>query len=776
MPLLLLAFIACVNDPASKRGEGPATPASTPAVDADGDGWAADVDCDDAAPQVHPEATEVCNGRDDDCDGQVDRDDPSLSAPVVGWHDGDGDGWGSVTVVDCSEPPGVVQRPGDCDDTDRTVHPGRRHDGCDGVDNDCDGAIDEDPDRRVYADNDGDGFGDPDVPTDSCTIPPGHVADGTDCDDTDPSDGGWRVGYIDGDRDGYGAGDLNTYCRDQVIAPTGDDCDDDFPEVGPVPVAWYADADGDGFGGDLVEVACARPEGLPVPVDGDCDDTDPTRNPSLEERCTGIDDDCDGLVDDADPDRVGAVLWYFDADGDGAGSGDGVLACYVSERHVRLGLDCDDDDPDLGGPVRWTLDGDGDGFGAGERTLATCDRPGFDWVPHFRHTEVDCDDADPTSYPHAPEVCDDDVDHDCDGVPVCNLYMLGGYRVPQEGRSVTRWDHDHDGVLDMIGGNGPFGGVARIAPAPEFADLAEVSWPGSRPHSERLDASADLNGDGFVDLVIAARGIGPGIDTTVVHLDPLPDGEPLLSGPLQYDSPELQRAVGLGDVDGDGLGDLAVQTDGVFLLHGPPPDAGPLDAIAALTDILGTVWPAGDLDGDGLADVLTVDGSEVRVTPGPVLGEEPRLTLDGIRTPEASVIGDLDGDGLGELAVARHADGQPLHIVPGQLDGAHDVAEVALATLDAWTVTAPVARDVDGDGVADLVLVMQDDGLGLTTVFGPVSGEIAPTRHVTLGPSIFSVFEARLWVDDLAGGPELDALVMRPAGGWLVLEDAWGGL
>ena len=87
--------------------------------DADGDGHTvADGDCDDANPAIHPGATEVENGLDDDCDGEADE----------GLVDLDKDGF----TVD----------QGDCDDTDGWVFP-NAVEMCDGVDNDCNGETDE---------------------------------------------------------------------------------------------------------------------------------------------------------------------------------------------------------------------------------------------------------------------------------------------------------------------------------------------------------------------------------------------------------------------------------------------------------------------------------------------------------------------------------------------------------------------------------------------------------------------------------------------------------
>ena len=129
---------------------------------------------------------ETCNGRDDDCDGQIDEDAEDASTWYV---DDDGDGWGDSTTgaVACAYT-GRVDQAGDCDDGDDGVRPGA-NERCNDVDDDCDGEVDEDAEDagRWYPDADGDGFGDesaaPEVTCDEATA--GWVADDSDCDDTD---------------------------------------------------------------------------------------------------------------------------------------------------------------------------------------------------------------------------------------------------------------------------------------------------------------------------------------------------------------------------------------------------------------------------------------------------------------------------------------------------------------------------------------------------------------------------------------------------------------
>ena len=154
--------------------------------DADGDGFSASEDCDDGNSDIHPGAAELCNGVDDDCDEVVDED--AVDA-AVWFADADADGYGaSEGVHSCTAPPGTVQVPGDCDDTDGAVHPGASE-LCNQVDDDCDDAIDEDAvDASTwYGDADHDGYGDAAVSSEACTAPEWTVANATDCDDAQPT-------------------------------------------------------------------------------------------------------------------------------------------------------------------------------------------------------------------------------------------------------------------------------------------------------------------------------------------------------------------------------------------------------------------------------------------------------------------------------------------------------------------------------------------------------------------------------------------------------------
>ena len=104
--------------------------------------------------------------------------------------DADRDGVGGETAVTACAPPfDYVSSTGDCDDDRADVYPGATET-CDGVDNDCDTAVDEagaTGSSTFYLDSDRDGSGNPTIAVTACSAPSGYVADNTDCCDADGS-------------------------------------------------------------------------------------------------------------------------------------------------------------------------------------------------------------------------------------------------------------------------------------------------------------------------------------------------------------------------------------------------------------------------------------------------------------------------------------------------------------------------------------------------------------------------------------------------------------
>ena len=145
-------------------------------VDADGDGFDNDIDCDDQNPDVYPDASEVRDEIDNNCNGEVDEDVTSIF-----FADNDGDGFGDSanTTAACATPDGYVDNDTDCDDENDTVFPDAPEQ-CDNLDNDCDDSIDEELIEAWYLDFDEDGFGDIAVSVETCAPEANYVQDSTD--------------------------------------------------------------------------------------------------------------------------------------------------------------------------------------------------------------------------------------------------------------------------------------------------------------------------------------------------------------------------------------------------------------------------------------------------------------------------------------------------------------------------------------------------------------------------------------------------------------------
>ena len=557
----------------------------------------------------------------------------------------------------------------DCNDNDDQVHPGAEELPNDGVDNDCDG--------EQVVDQDGDGS-----------------PAGIDCDDEDPT-----LEELDLDGD-----DFST-CEG--------DCDDEDPALTP------ADADGDGY------TACDVPP--------DCDDSNATAWPGATELCDGIDNSCQGL----DPGEL-------DLDGDG------YMAC------------------------------------SGE-----------------------CDDDEPTTFPGAWEGAFDGIDGSCDGVDGVDV-AASGLRIEGVGGEALEWlpDLDGDGLDELlIGEEGPWGYIfmflgSTLRDADELedwqADASLESWSNAMDAylGGSVAAVGDIDGDGLSEIVVGAPqyvggpapvGPAPGRAWLVLGSTLLAGGEhdvtcsALAIHPGGEDAVEVGQSVAaLGDIDEGGLPDFAIgagdadlaSRSGAWiflgetlapLLGGPSPitrglSEADLSVVATSADLdLGCgarIQPVGDLDGDGRGE-LALGCSRQATSDSPpmvaifpsgdlasgasfdLLAAPTRVVLDSMPAAwidlplvEFDAVGDMDGDGLPELAVAQQvsAAGDRVDLFAGQVLAAGGQLGTADAFATLWATDPPSTHDLwpadlafgrgvrwvgdlDADGADELAVIDKRDGV-----------------------------------------------------------------
>jgi hypothetical protein len=673
-PVVLAALAAACTegtDPVDQTG-----------YDGDSDGVDASEDCRDGDPTILPGAPELCNGLDDDCDGEIDE---GVAGLLYGDADGDGHGSPVRTGSGCPAE-GWVQLGDDCDDARPDVHPGAVED-CDGLDSNCSGdESDAEEPPAWHVDVDGDGYGAIGAGVSACEPPDGHVALSTDCDEA-------RAAAFPG--------------ADELCNGLDDDCDGEEDEEAVDALAWFVDLDGDGAGAGEAVWACSQPAGHAA-VGGDCEDGLEDVGVGAVELCgDGVDNDCDdaapacGFDGVLDLSHAAWCVW-------GAGQNGSALAR-----------------------------GDVDGDGQDDLLIANPFPPGG-----VSRIEVR----------YGPWL---DQPPAVDAVLQTEGWTFFGW-------SLQLGDLTGDGVPEVISGaaldwNGPptSGGSARVVDLSGrptgTVDVAvvgiTVDGATGNENAGTAVASGELTGDGVADLVIGAPAHLTGPRQSRVHVvaGPIAANTSVATAVATVESvsqlDDLGLGVEVGDLDHDGQGDLIVAapgwqgTGGVFVFFGPV--AGSLTLEMADVVIAGTAGArlggleydavlATDLDEDGVVDLL-IGGPALAdpegVATGGVLWFTGPLSV-GLYLPadadgavygseggssfgaSFAVLGDVDGDGAGELAVGAPAEVTPwgfgaVHVVDAPILGVSRSAGHGVHAQGSG-VAVVGAGDADGDGYADL--------------------------------------------------------------------------
>jgi hypothetical protein len=630
----------------------------------------------------------------------------------------------------------------DCDNHDADVNMGAEEIWYDGVDENCDGADD--------FDQDGDGA-------------EANAYGGEDCDDLDPTVSPLAAdtwydgvdsncdGADDYDQDGDG---------DDATSFGGSDCDDTVSSTYPGAAdAWYDGVDADCAGDDDFDQD-ADGEGASAFGGEDCDDLDPAVNLLASETCDGVDQDCDGLVDEGV-----TTAYYVDADGDGYGDPASEHdACAPDPGDLTDDRDCDDTDAAVN-PAGTEIAHDGvdeDCDGAADDVLAATE----------------------TSWTILGEVAGDAIgsggvwtaeDLDGDG----DAELVVGAPGWDDGASLN----DQYGVAAFHDAETAGLGVGLTDGWYDF--IGRASRDAGEHTGQSFAVLGDVDGDGFPEVAIGSSWFDRGASTYAgcgqVYLTDV-HGATGTYRTVQYDDTVVGSAIygssgiylgtslAAGDFDGDGVDELAagapaeyVSSNGGYVFV-PAQGDWPVDAATGLGsvtfevtgvsngDMLGESVAFGDLDADGYDDLVACsprddDGGTDAGTCWVIAGDNTRgntvvsgtvsalatATITGSAaddalgsTPQSLSIGDLDADGVMDVAVGvpgydgASVDGGAVWVyLGGALAGAESLttADYVVTGDGALGTSVNVAGDVTGDGVSDLLAGATTAGSGAGTVY-----------------------------------------------------------
>ncbi|MFY0572266.1 MopE-related protein [Archangium lansingense] len=313
----------------------------------------------DNDPDSNSSAPEMCDTKDNNCNGEVDE-----GNGAVWYVDVDRDGYGSDTEffpfhAPCGAPPrpGYVTNKLDCNDRDASLN----------------------PNTPWYLDRDNDGVGNSTDPlVRSCTKPTGsYVRTGNDCNDSDST---VRPGIAE-------------VCEDENGPQKDNNCNGTPDDTLAAPV-WFRDNDGDNYG-SAVQLGrfCGKPANSSKQT-GDCNDNENRSYPGNTESCEidpsgnryiyveQVDNDCDGDVNNAPQ----SLWWDGDGDRDGfRGTVFGLQRCTnPSDRPGEVKgkyllphepLDCNDSDANATVNKMWYPDTDNDGCGNPNQGVSSCYNP-----------------------------------------------------------------------------------------------------------------------------------------------------------------------------------------------------------------------------------------------------------------------------------------------------------------------------------------------------------------------------------------------------------------
>ena len=332
------------------------------------------------------------------------------------------------------------------------------------------------------------------------------------------------------------------------------------------------------------------------------------------------------------------------------------------------------------------------------------------------------------------------------GITATSFTAQTNFTAGSGSQSISIGDLDGDGKADLVTANNFASSLSVLR---NTSTIGTVSFAAKTDFAYSIPTSvsiADVDGDGKQDMIATSANL----NVVSVYRNTSTVGTISFATKVDFNTGPNPQAIAFGDMDGDGKMDLVVSNGNsstVSVLRntgtiGTISFAAKLDMLTGVFGLIPYIISIGDLDGDGKVDLAIANSNNsigiIRNTSTPgALSFSATVNFAAGVQPRSLAIGDLDGDGKADLAVTNSSDNTISLFRNTSTAGT--ISFVAKVDITASSGPYSVSfGDINGDGLIDMAVANANSNtvsvFGNTSTVGSISFAARSDFATNTGP------------------------------------------